>query len=294
MAVFSRTAVIINAKKEEDELKNPPKLIRELLNENWLKSIFNNCKFDPSISPKFRYNEGLYTHELIALNNIQFESFNAQSFRIHESKYFFNFSIEFSTSKTEIFTKRDEYCLNKFFTKRNSWHYSGSRMANYKYIEEDRITGLIISKLSESTIGVVLSHSTIYKQAKTNIELNIILNGNFHISNKATELTYNDYSDLSESELKSIKEWKNIEVSKESQLAKNQMFKWIENLYECTVHEPTKTIRSIYLNEEHKNEIERLISQSKEGKIKLDGEFKMFSDYTAILETINKLELEKQ
>jgi len=277
-------------KQKVDKLKKPPKIIEELKEKIWLSQIFSDTNSDEIDFPDFEFRQGLYIHENVFKNLINFKSFVAQNFRVRISKYFNSFSIEFNTACLEIFNNQEEYFLNGNYPKETSWHYSGSRMSNYKYFEENRLTEIILTKQAENNVGILLSSSTIEKQPKTNIEFSLNLTGRFKTSNKKIELSIDDYSNLSEEELANTKKWKNIEVSKKSQLARNKMLKWINGLFECSIEMPNKKLRSIFLNEKQKSEIEIALHNSSSNKLNLNGEFKMFSDYTAILKSIDKLE----
>ncbi len=232
----------------------------------------------------------MYIHENVLKSPIIFKSFVAQNFGVRISKFFNSFSLEYNTECIEIFNNQEDYLLNSNYSKETAWHYSGSRMSNYKYFEENRLTNIILTKQSENNIGILLSSSTIEKQPKTNIEFSLNLSGRFKTSNRQIQLSFDDYSKLSKEELEHSKQWKNIEVSKKYQLAKNKMLNWINGLYECSIELPDKSLRLIYLNKEQKNKIEIELTNSSSNHLNLAGEFKMFSDYTAILKSIDKIE----
>jgi len=274
-------------------LNNPPKLIDELLSKEWLKILFDKFELNLSSSPKLEFNQGLFSHDLQSPLDIEFLTFTAKNLRVKESKYFKNFLIEFGTKEMEIFDKPSKYFTNKYHTRRSSWHYSGSRINNFKYILDDVLIGIIVTKQSDQYVGVMISSSTIEKKPKIDIDFELVLEGNFSINSIKKEFIYNDYSHCSKEELLSLEKWKNIEHSKKLQLVQLKMNRWINNLYECYVDEPTKTIRSIYLTQSQVNEIRTQTNKLKNIEMRLFGKFTMFSDYTAILKNIYKLDLIK-
>lgn len=269
---------------------NPPKLISEIQSKGWLNSMFNTFEFEKPISPKFEFHQGLYTHKLETSDEVKFDTFKARNFSVYQSQYFKNFSIEFNTDENKVFTHQDEYCINEKFTRINSWHHNGKRMSSYYYITEKTISGLILTKQTENNIGVILSHSTILKEEKRNIDINLKLTGNLNISNRAIKKVLNEYSDYSTEQLASLEKWKNIELSKKTQLIQNRMNNWIENLYECSVEESENKIRLIYVTKAQKRKLQEVVEKSKKGYLNLEGEFRMFDDYSAILKSISKLE----
>ena len=252
--------------------------------------MFDTFEFDESISPKLEFRQGLYTHKLAMSHEIKFESFKAHNFSLYQSQYFKHFSIEFNTNEGKVFTNQDEYCTNQKFTKTNAWHHGGKRMSSYYYITEETITGLIITQQTENSVGVILSHSTILKKAKVHIDIILNLTGKFKISNKPIKRIANEYTDYTVEQLVDLKKWKNIELSKKTQLIQNKMNSEIENLYECSIEEPNMQIRAIYVTDNQKAKLKKVLKNSEDGSLNLVGEFSMFSDYTAILKSISKLE----
>ena len=69
------------------------------------------------------------------------------------------------------------------------------------------------------------------------------------------------------------------------------MSSWIEGLYECQIDEPLKRIRSIYVNDNQRDRLLQTSNKAKKSKMLIEGKFKMFSDYNAILLEIINLEL---
>ena len=270
-------------------MRIPPKIISEIQSKDWLKSLFNSFEYSELISPKLEFRQDSYTHELKTSDIIKFISFEAYNFSLYLSNYFKYFRIEFDTNISEVFTNQDKYCTNETFTRTNSWNHEGKRMSCYYYITDETITELIITKQTENNIGVILSHSTILKEAKKKIDFNLHFTGKFSVANNPIVNKYYDYSDCSIEEFESLKKWKNIELSKKTQMIQNKMNEWVENLYECSVEEPNKRIRAIYINENQKQKFQQMFQKSDQVFLNLDGEFIMFDDYTAILKSINKL-----
>lgn len=163
-------------------------------------------------------------------------------------------------------------------------------MAKYTYITTDSITSLRLTLQSDDVLAVTLSRETIDKMAKKAIDKEIQLIGQFNISTSPMTFEIDDYSACSDEEMADLKKWKNIELSKRSQLVKIRMNDWINNLYECGVHDEEKSLRLIYLSLGQKEIIERLQNDSPNRLLKLDGKIRMFSDYTAILKSIDRIE----
>lgn len=271
-------------------MTNSPKLIDEIQAKEWLRILLSEYHLDQSISPKLELKKGLYTHRYDVPGKTNFETFTAENFRIYESEYFKSVSIEFETRDVQLFENQDKYCANNFYPKSQTWHYSGSRMASYIYINNDTITHLIITQQSKEYIRVILACETIDKIAKKEINRNIKLKGKFYMGSSTKTFKIKDYSEYSDEEIGDLKKWKNIMLSKISQLVQIRMNNWIENLYECDIEDEEKSIRLIYVTLEQKEKIEKLLKDTNSELIKLDGEFRMFSDYTAILETINNID----
>lgn len=271
-------------------LTNPPRLIAEIQGKKWLEKLLSLYHLDSTLSPHSEFKNGLYTHSYRLDDPINFESFAAENTKIYESEYFKSVSIEFLTRDVHLFEKRDQYCLNGSYPKSQCWHYSGSRMVNYTYITTDTITSLRLTLQSEDVLAVTLSRETIDKMAKKAIDKEIQLIGQFIISTSPITFEIDDYSACSDEEMADLKKWKNIELSKRSQLVKIRMNDWINNLYECGVHDEEKSLRIIYLSLGQKEIIERLQNDSPNQLLKLDGKIRMFSDYTAILKSIDRIE----
>lgn len=220
----------------------------------------------------------------------QFETFKAEDILVYNSNYFKSFIVEMKTPNIVEFEQVKNYCTNSTHTSQNSWSYSGSRMTNYECVEDKFLTNLIITKQSDQFVGIRLEHTTIEKSPKNIIDAKLDLIGKIHFYQKE-QTQFDDYSQYSNQELKSIMNWKNIEVAKRRQVIRAKMSRLVENLFKCDIGEPqTQKVRSIYLNEEQRKEIRAVVNMSSNSCIRIKGEFKMYEDNSAILTKIDHLE----
>jgi hypothetical protein len=271
-------------------MNNPPKLIKSLKSKNWVNSLFETFEFDNGVKANFEVKKDAISNCFECKNFIEFGPIKTENIRVYKSEYFKFFSIEFGTTNTELFERENEFCCNQVHTRTNSWLYSGSRMTNYIYLEEHRITSLLLSKISEEYLSVRIAHSTIEKEPLKNIEVKLNLKGKFILSPQKQKSIHTDYSRYSEEEKVELKKWKNIEHFKTVGLVKARMNSWIENLFKCEIDGSDKAIKSIYVSEEQRLELEYRLKESQDSILNLKGKFRMYDDFSAILKYIEKIE----
>lgn len=270
--------------------KNLPKIISELYSIDWLEHLFDNFNLDHLNTPKFKFRQAEYSHRH-ELDQYDFKTYQGKDINIQLSEYFKSFSLTIGTNSTSIFDNIEEYCTNENFTQEKSFRIKGKREKTYWYIGDKLVTYAIIGKMTSTYTRIVIWHQTIDKTPKNNIKFELTLNGEFHISKTKKVTKFYDYSDCSPEELESINKWKNVKLSIELQKIQARMENWIDNLYECSVDEPTKRIRAIYLSEEKMQKIQSVIDAFKTKNLILTGEFKMYEDYTAILNEIHSVKI---
>jgi len=269
--------------------KNLPRIITELLSEDWLNHLFINFDLMHPNTPKYDFEQGLYYHSC-KFKPYEFEKYSGKIISIHLSKYFKSFSITIGTNSTYIFDKIEEYCTNEAFTQENSFSIKGKRKKSYFYIGDKHLSSARVAKMTEDYTRIEIHHTTIDKTPKQNIEVNLSINGEFRISNKRIATKFNDYSECSKEELDSINKWKNVKHSIRLQKVRARMDNWIENLFECWVEEPEQKFRAIFISAEHKEQMEKIMNVAKSPFLKLKGKFKMNGDYTAILTKLDSIE----
>lgn|GEM_PF-4024184 len=269
-------------------MNNPPKLIREFLSKEWFSQLYLNFVLQEEFGINKVQTDQYPNQWKIA--DQQFETFKAEEILVYNSYYFKSFIVEMKTQNIKVFEHVKKYCTNSTYTSQNSWSYSGSRMTNYEYVDDKFLTNLIITKQSDQFVGIRLERTTIEKSPKNIIETKLDLKGEIHLCQKV-QTQFDDYSQYSNLELKSIKSWKNIDVAKRRQVIRAKMSIWIENLFKCDIGDPqTQKVRSFYLNEEQREEIRSVVDKSDNSSIRIKGEFKMHDDSSAILIKIDHLE----
>jgi hypothetical protein len=268
--------------------KNLPRIIVELQSEDWLNHLFNNFDLNHRNTPKYSTEQGLYYHSC-KFKSYEFKTYKGKDITIESSRYFKSFGITIGTNSTDIFDNIEEFCTNEIYTQERSFMIKGSREKSYFYIGDKLLSSARIGKMTDDYTRIAISHTTIDKTPKQNIEVDLSINAEFKISKERIISKFNDYSGCSKQELDSINKWKNVELSIRLQKVKARMESWIENLFECWVDEPEKNIRAIYLTDDQKLQIEKFESPF----LKLKGKFKMYSDYTAILIKLDNIEPRK-
>jgi len=269
--------------------KNLPRIISELISIDWIGHLFYNFNLDHTNTPEYELHQSDYSHAC-KFQQYDLKSYTANYINISTSKYFKSLCITIGTEAPFIFDGIEEYCTNESFTQKESFKIKGKREKTYCYIEQEYISHVRITKFSENNSRVIIWYETIEKTPKQNIEFELSISGELKISQTKNTSKFYNYSEFSKEELKSLNQWKNVELSKKMQHIQTKMESWIENLYECRIDDSKKKIKSIYLNEQQKSEVEKFILENKSSLLNIKGKFKMFRDYDAILCEIENIE----
>jgi len=262
--------------------KNLPRIISELVSIDWIGHLFENFTLDHINTPEFKLHQTEYYHAS-KFQQYDLKSYTAKDISIALSKYFKSFCITIHTEASFIFDRIEEFCANKSFTQKESFKIKGKREKTYCYLEEEYLSNVRITKFSDNLSRIIIWYETIEKTPKKNIEFELSISGELKISQTKNTPKFYDYSECSKEELEFLSQWKNVELSKKLHPIQTKMESWIENLYECWVGDSKQQIKSIYLSEKQKTELEKFMNETNSSLINIMGKFKMFRDYDAIL-----------
>jgi hypothetical protein len=268
--------------------KDLPRIISDISSIDWMGHLFKEFTLSHQNTPKYEFYQGEYYHTC-NIKPYDFKVYKGKDVSITVSKYFKFFSMTIGTEATYIFDRIKEFCSNETFTHEESFNIIGSREKSYYYIGDHHLSSARIAKMTDNYARIVISHTTIDKTPKQNIEFDMSIKGELKFYQSKKTYIAKGYSDYSEAELKEINKWKNVKLKERLAHISTRIDKWRENLYECSVNESEKRIRIIYVNSEQKDEIQNTINVNKSTNILIEGKFKMYTDYTAILTKLTKL-----
>lgn len=268
--------------------KDLPRIISDISSIDWMKHLFNQFSLSHRNTPANEFKQGEYWHTN-KFEPYDFKVYKGKDISISVSKYFKSFSLTIGTETICIFDKIEDYCSNESFTHEESFNIIGNSEKSYYYIGDKYLSNARIAKIADNYTRIEIGHSTIEKTPKQNIEFDMSLRADLKFHESKIRRISKSYSKYNEEELKEINKWKNTKLQERLALVSDKMNKWKEGLYECYINGPEKRLRIIYVNAEQKDEMQSVLSKSKSQKIIIEGKFKMFTDYTAIMTKLNKL-----